>query len=73
MDTATPLLGDYLSPPDLARELDCTERTLKRWQAIGYGPRPIKIGGRVFYRRAAVKEWLDSIGNEQSSKRRTSR
>lgn len=69
----TPLLADLLSPPDLARELDCTERTLKRWQAIGYGPKPIKIGGRVFYRRAAVKEWIDAIGTEQPTMRRTRR
>lgn len=69
----TTLLADLLSPPDLARELDCTERTLKRWQTIGYGPKPIKIGARVFYRRAAVKEWIDAIGTEKPAKRGGSR
>lgn len=32
-------------------------RTIKRREAMGIGPSPMKIGGRVLYRREDVLAW----------------
>lgn len=32
--------------------------TLWRWTQRGLMPQPIKIGGRLFWRKAAIEEWL---------------
>ena len=32
--------------------------TLAKWRQIGKGPKSISIGGRPFYRKGAIEEWL---------------
>jgi hypothetical protein len=32
-------------------------RTIERYEAIGVGPQPIRVGGRVLYRREDVLAW----------------
>ena len=54
----TPILTDYLTIKDLAAELGVTRRTLNRWNQLREGPPITMIGGRIFYRREAVREWL---------------
>ena len=49
---------DYIRPRDLAERLEISERTLSRWARLRKGPPRIKIGKRVLYRTAAVKDWL---------------
>ena len=56
-----PLLGDeFLSPESLARELGISPRTLARWHVERVAPPRIVIGRTVLYRRASVREWLES-------------
>ena len=54
--TAAPLL----TPGDLAAELGLPVRTLEMWRYRGTGPRFVKIGRHVRYRRPDVDRWLNS-------------
>lgn len=52
------LLSGWMDRSELARELDVSPATLARWASEGSGPPHVKVGRRVFYRRAAVEKWL---------------
>jgi hypothetical protein len=59
---------DYLPEAKLAEELDSHPRTVKRWRELGDGPPHVRIGNSVFYRRAAVEQWLlDQEQNPRSA------
>ena len=34
--------------------------TLEKWRVLGRGPRFIRVGRKVFYRRRDVEQWLTS-------------
>jgi predicted DNA-binding transcriptional regulator AlpA len=53
------LLVGWISRLDLAQELDLSVETLRRWEAQRTGPPSVRAGRKVFYRRAAVEEWLE--------------
>ena len=55
-----PLLSDYLTEDQAARELGVCTKTLRRWHALGTGPAITRLGRRVLYRRATVAAWLAS-------------
>ena len=38
-----------------AKALSVKPKTMCEWGAKGLGPRPVKVGGRVFYRWAEVQ------------------
>jgi hypothetical protein len=52
------VLAAYLSPEELADELQICKRTLDRWHAARRGPPRVEIGRRPMYRREAVTQWL---------------
>jgi predicted DNA-binding transcriptional regulator AlpA len=52
------LLTGYLSPEEVAEELQICKRTLDRWHAARRGPPRVVIGRRPMYRREAVTQWL---------------
>lgn len=52
------LLDDWMSRAELAWELDVSQDTLARWECRRIGPVCVRVGRRVLYRRAAVKDWL---------------
>ena len=52
------ILADYLTRPELAKELQKSERTLDRWHQLRVGPPRSRIGNLVIYRRNALHEWL---------------
>ncbi|GAB2504295.1 helix-turn-helix transcriptional regulator [Arenimonas alkanexedens] len=56
------LLFDYLPVPAAARALHVHPHTLKRWRWRSYGPQPVKVGGRLFYRVSDIEGWLASLG-----------
>lgn len=60
------LLADYASRPKAARMLHKHEFTLKRWARAGYGPQPVKVGGRLYYRISDIERWLESLGDSDS-------
>jgi len=67
------LLSEYVTPAQLARELDVSERTVHRWHALRQGPPRTKIGNKVLYRRAAVDSWLSRHESDPDRERRRSR
>ena len=54
------LLEDWISRHDLAISLGISEDTLWRWDAKRTGPHSIKLGRKVYYRRSAVRSWLEA-------------
>ena len=50
-------LPSRLTRAELALLWRVSARTLERREASGFGPRPMKIGGRVLYRREDVLAW----------------
>ena len=57
------LLSEYLSVPAAAEALHVHPHTLKRWRWRSYGPQPVKVGGRLYYRATDIQSWLNSLGN----------
>ena len=43
-----------------ARYIGVAEQTLAVWAVRGVGPRPIRIGGRVFYRKGEVDRFISA-------------
>jgi excisionase family DNA binding protein len=63
----TGMMGDdegLLTQQDVARVLEVSLSTLRRWQREGTGPPCLEIGRQVRYRRAAVERW--STGSMQA-------
>lgn len=61
MVTKIELLANYMSVGDAAQALNVHPHTLKRWRRRNYGPKPVKVGGRLYYRACDVERWLDSL------------
>ena len=66
-DTTSPksLLEDYMTPEELAAELDKSPRTIDRWARLRTGPPKTVIGKKPYYRREAVREWMLNKEREQ--------
>ena len=67
-DKPRTLLVGWISRLDLALELGLSVDTLRRWEAMRTGPPCVRAGRKVYYRRAAVEEWLED--QEQAAPRR---
>ncbi len=65
-NTTSPLLADYLTPDELAEELDKSPRTIARWDNLRIGPPKTVIGKKPYYRREAVRQWLLRQEQEQA-------
>jgi len=48
---------NHMNQQQLAEYWGISTRTLERWRSIGWGPRYIKIGGRVVYRAEDILEY----------------
>lgn len=46
------------TPDGLAEYIDVSRNTLAQWRYRGQGPKFIKVGKKVIYRRTDVEEWL---------------
>jgi Helix-turn-helix domain len=61
---------DPLYPAEeTARELNVAQTTLATWRCIGRGPRYVKVGRAVYYRRSAICAWLKAQERDPSKKR----
>ena len=58
---------DYLTPVQVEREYHLPVRTLERKRREGGGPRYVKAGRRVLYRRSDVEDWLDARSFESTA------
>lgn len=51
-------LKDMISEADYAADRGVSLRTIQRERALRSCPPYIKLGGKVFYRKAAIDAWL---------------
>ncbi len=51
------MMIQHLNQVDLSRRWKVSPRTLERWRWAGFGPRYIKIGGRVVYRLEDIEAY----------------
>lgn len=59
-NTPSPENDPLLHPREAAKELKSAYGTLAIWRHQNRGPNYVKIGGRVYYRRSAIEEYLDA-------------
>jgi len=52
------LLDGWLDRAALAAELALSVDTLQRWETRRVGPPCVRVGRKVLYRKAAVRDWL---------------
>jgi hypothetical protein len=62
---ATTVLDGYMTEEELAEEIGRGVRTLARWRALGEGPKFVRIGRQLLYRRESVRAWI--LGLEQDA------
>ena len=67
-DKPSTLLNGWINRVDLAIELGLSVDTLRRWEAQRRGPPCIRAGRKVYYRRAAIEEWM--ADQEEAGSRR---
>lgn len=58
IQTVTLPPSDLLSERELARLLGKSLRTIRRWSVERRGPRKVKLGKSVFYRRESLLRWI---------------
>lgn len=56
-----------LSPEDLADYLAVPVKSIYNWRTTGKGPRGIKVGRLVRYRKADVDSWLERNADQGAS------
>ena len=66
-----PLLDEYYTDPELAREMKVKTRTTKAWRDQRTGPPVTYIAGKPHYRKEAVRQWL--LAREIDPKKRIRR
>ncbi len=64
------LLSGWIGRGELAAELGVSVDTLGRWAASGKGPKWVRAGRMVFYRRLVVQRWLEDQENPPAPKKR---
>lgn len=56
-----------IKTPDVARYLGVSVAFLEKARVYGGGPKFVKVGRRVAYRRADLEEWVNSRVQESTS------
>jgi hypothetical protein len=54
------VLAGYMTPEELAAELDMAVISLASWRMRQKGPPYITVGRRILYSRTTVKAWIAS-------------
>lgn len=57
---AIPILNDYFTEEQCARELDMAPITLAIWRMQRKGPPVTRIGRRILYKKSSLREWVAS-------------
>ncbi len=58
-------IDEMLTPAETARILGVKRQTLSAWRLYGRGPRFVRVGRLIRYRRETIEKWI--AGNEVSS------
>ncbi|NDF11810.1 MAG: DNA-binding protein [Proteobacteria bacterium] len=53
-------MKEYLTPTELAELWGISENTLRKWRWEGKGPRYVKLGERVVYRRNDIDAYASA-------------
>lgn len=61
------LTREYMTPPETADLCRVEVNTLAVWRIRRFGPKYVKMGGRVLYERSAVLAWIESRTIEPAS------
>ena len=61
---AAPVAAIFAAAP-IATVIDSTPKTLEAWRAVGRGPKFIRVGRAIRYRKADVEAWLAGQGGHQ--------
>ncbi len=51
---------DLLPVKELAAEVGVSPATVYEWRTRGEGPRAIKVGGQLRFRRSEINRWLEA-------------
>ena len=62
-------MDPILTTPELAQEFNVAEITLRKWRLGGTGPRFIRVGANIRYRRSDIDAWLASRTVSSTSER----
>lgn len=66
--TTTPTPKSVMTPTELSELIGVEEKTLANWRTAGKtGPRFVKVGNRILYRRATVERWLEALERASTS------
>ena len=65
----TSILDGYLTLDQTAAELGIHVVTLKKWKARRYGPKPVRVGARWYYKRDDWREFFESSDKPKRSGR----
>jgi predicted site-specific integrase-resolvase len=57
----------HMGQAALAERWGVSQRTLERWRWLGFGPRYIKIGGRVVYRVDEIEAFEERQTRQSTS------
>lgn len=60
-------LPEILTPEEAAAFLRISPETLRTWRHLGEGPRYLKMGRAVRYRRTDLEAWLRRIAVDTSA------
>ena len=71
MNATENLLNDYLDRASLAKALNCSPRTVARYENLPDGIPSLMVGSRKLYRLAAIREWLERRERKPNPRRRT--
>jgi hypothetical protein len=63
----------YIAEKDQAEKHGISLATLRRWRDRKYGPAPIRVGRRYFYREDASERWLAEQESAAAEPRRRRR
>jgi predicted DNA-binding transcriptional regulator AlpA len=51
----------YLTADEVRQIIRKSKTTLRRWRAIGYGPKFVRLQREVRYASSDVEDWLDAL------------
>lgn len=49
-----------MSVDDVATEIGCCSRSVRRWADSGRMPRPVKLGSLIRWQRSVIEDWIES-------------
>ncbi len=52
-------MGEMLTPDEAGKYLNYPAETLRRWRMLGTGPKFIKAGRHIRYRKTSLDRWVE--------------